>query len=63
MAKMDMESAIGSVMVSSESDLDGLTGYPSGTIAFTAGYKKMWQLDVDGTTWVDMLEAVSDNDG
>lgn len=62
MPKMDMEASIGSVLISSESALSDLTGYPPGTIAFTAGYKSMWQLDLDGETWVDMLEAV-DSDG
>lgn len=45
------------VMVEDEDDLTGLTGILNpGSIAFTAGYKEMWQLAADGT-WVDMLEA------
>jgi len=44
------------VLVGAESDLASLApyGYEPGTIAHTAGFKNMWQLDVDGT-WVDML--------
>ena len=37
------------VMVESESDLDNLVGYPPTTIAYTAGFGNMWQLDADGT--------------
>jgi hypothetical protein len=59
---MDMDNSIGTVMVSEENDLQILSAYPPGTIAFTPGYKKMWQLGLDGETWVDMLEAVTSND-
>ena len=38
-----------SVMVESSSDLANLTGYPPTTIAYTAGFGNMWQLDADGT--------------
>lgn len=37
------------VMVESEDQLEGLPDYRPGTIAFTAGFKKMWQLGADGT--------------
>lgn len=39
------------VEVSSQSDLSALTGVQPGSIAFTAGCKNAWQLDVDGSTW------------
>lgn len=52
--KIDMEASIGAVMVKDEGELANLSNYPYGTIAFTAGYKKMWQLDFDGT-WVSMV--------
>lgn len=48
------------VCVTSENDLDELTGYSPGSIAFTAGYKKIWQLGADGT-WVDLLESEDDS--
>lgn len=45
-----------SVMVSSADDLDVIPeDVPIGTIAFTAGYKKIWQKDVDGT-WATLVE-------
>ena len=40
-----------SVMVSGQADLASLTGYGPGTMAYTAGYKSMWQLSVSGE-WV-----------
>lgn len=52
--KIDMEASIGAVMVKDENSLPELKNYPYGTIAFTAGYKKMWQLDFDGT-WVSII--------
>ena len=42
------------VMVTSESDLSELPTYSAGTIAYTAGFKAMWQLDASGN-WVSML--------
>lgn len=47
------------IMVESESDLQTLTTSGEcapGTIAFTAGYKNMWQRSASGE-WVDLLEA------
>ena len=41
----------GSVMVTSESDLAQLEGYATGSIAYTAGFADMWQLNASGT-WV-----------
>lgn len=43
-----------SVLVTSEADLAGLPEYPAGTMAYTAGFKKMWQLDASGN-WVSMI--------
>lgn len=42
-----------SIMVESSSDLTGLVGYAPGSIAFTAGFGSMWQLDADGE-WVEV---------
>lgn len=44
-----------SVMVNDEFDLDGLIDiYTPGTVAYTAGFKKMWQLNAAGS-WVSVL--------
>ena len=44
-----------SVMVTAEADLAELPkDYPPGTVAYTAGFKAMWQLDSAGN-WVSML--------
>ena len=43
-----------SIMVESQSDLANLPTYPAGTMAYTAGYKALWQLDASGN-WVSML--------
>ena len=40
-----------SVMVTSSSDLANITGHAPGTIAYTAGFAKMWQLAANGS-WV-----------
>ena len=40
-----------SVMIESESDLPGLIDLCPGSIAYTAGFQSMWQLDASGT-WV-----------
>jgi hypothetical protein len=43
-----------SVMVTAQADLAELPDvYPPGTIAYTAGFKAMWQLGADGV-WVSM---------
>lgn len=41
------------ILVGSESDLDLLTNYEPGSIAYTAGFDSMWQLGVDGE-WVEI---------
>lgn len=44
-----------SVMVQNETDLNALTTlYTPGAIAYTAGFKAMWQLNAQGA-WVAML--------
>lgn len=43
-----------SVLIGSETDLSALEGYEPGALAHTAGWRKVWELDVDGTTWVEM---------
>lgn len=44
-----------SIMVTAEADLANLPDiYPPGTVAYTAGFKAMWQLDAD-MTWVSMM--------
>ncbi len=44
-----------SVMVSSENDLKELTKiYTPGTVAYTAGFKAMWQLNSD-SAWIPMM--------
>ena len=51
------------VMVGSSSDLSGLAGkVPVGSIAYTAGYGTMWQLDAAGS-WQEIdAEPESDDD-
>ena len=41
------------VMVDSESQLGDLEGYGPGTIAYTAGFEDMWQMDADGN-WTEI---------
>lgn len=43
-----------SILISSETDLNLLTSYSPGTIAFTAGFSSMWQKNVDGN-WETIL--------
>ena len=43
------------IMVGSEDDLDILTDYTPGSLAFTADLKNLWQLDASGT-WQAVLE-------
>ena len=42
------------VLVSAETDLANLPAYPAGTIAYTAGFQAMWQLDAAGE-WVSVI--------
>ena len=39
------------VMVTAEADLANLPEYPAGSMAYTAGFAKIWQLSAAGT-WV-----------
>lgn len=48
------------VMVRNKSDLDLLNDYRPGTIAYTAGFKNMWQADADGE-WQTIVEEVESN--
>lgn len=48
-----------SIMVASKSELDELECEPT-TVAYTAGYKNMWQLDASGT-WQTITEEAADN--
>lgn len=51
--KLIIGSKPSSVMVSSENDLTDLEGYVPGSIAYTAGFADMWQLDSDGN-WISL---------
>ena len=42
-----------SVMITAQSDLAQLDGYTPGSIAYTAGFASMWQLDASGN-WVEL---------
>lgn len=45
-----------SVLVGSSADLANIKeNYSPGVVAYTAGFTHMWQLDVDGTTWVSIV--------
>jgi hypothetical protein len=46
--------AVPSVLVESQSNLANLPPYPAGTIAYTAGFKAMWQLNAAGS-WISMI--------
>lgn len=46
------------VMVRNKADLDMLGSYRPGTIAYTAGFKNMWQLDAS-SEWQTIVEEVS----
>ncbi len=44
-----------SIMVTAQADLANLPDdYPPGTVAYTAGFKAMWQLDASGE-WISMM--------
>ena len=44
-----------SIMVESTDDLTALGTYPPGTIAYTPGYKAIYQLKGDRSAWVSLL--------
>ena len=44
-----------SILVNEQSELDALPkDYPPGTVAYTAGFKAMWQLGANGV-WVSLM--------
>lgn len=44
-----------SIMVTAQTDLANLPDdYPPGTVAYTAGFKAMWQLNAAGE-WISMM--------
>ena len=51
-----IKQATRNILVGSADDQDLLVGYTPGSYAHTAGWVKIWELDVDGTTWVSVLE-------
>ena len=51
---LEKDTPAASVLVTAESDLAGLPAYPAGTIAYTAGFKAMWQLSAAGE-WVSIM--------
>lgn len=54
--KIYKNSTAHSVLVTAKSDLSSLTAkYEPGTIAYTAGFGNMWQLDAAGT-WNAIIE-------
>jgi len=53
--KVVKESKVRSVMVTAKSDLANLKGYNPGDMAYTAGYKNIWQKKADGT-WEAIIE-------
>lgn len=44
----------GSYLVESQAKLASIPDAEPGDIAYTAGFKNMWQLDTDGSTWVSL---------
>lgn len=42
------------ILIESSEDLELLTSYDPGSIAFTAGYEHMWQKGADGT-WAQII--------
>ena len=51
--KVYRNAPIKTVLVGGASDLELLKGYEPGTVAYTAGFKKLWQLGTDDT-WTSM---------
>lgn len=49
-----------SIMVANQTELNALdtTGIEPGTLAYTAGYANMWQLDSDGA-WQTIVEEAA----
>lgn len=49
-----------SVFVGTPDELATLSGYQPGSIAYTAGFKKMWHLNIDANVWVGITEDTED---
>lgn len=47
------------ILVTSKADLDNLTGYKPGSVAYTAGFGNMWQLDASGE-WQTIIEETEE---
>ena len=50
------------ILVTSKADLDNLTGYHPGSVAYTAGFGNMWQLDANGE-WQAIIEETGTEGG
>ena len=55
------DSPIKFILITDESDLTDLSGYPIGSIAFTAGELGKWQLDASGD-WISFTPEDSSDD-
>lgn len=49
-----------SVFVGNPNELANLSGYQPGSIAYTAGFKKMWHLNIDANVWVGITADTAD---
>jgi len=49
----------GTYLVTNQTKLADIPDARPGDIAFTAGYGHIWQLDVDGTTWVELPKTAA----
>lgn len=50
-------SEAGTYLVTDETKLSLISDANPGDIAFTAGYARIWQLDTDSTTWVELPQS------
>lgn len=49
----------GMYLVADQTKLASIEGATPGDRAFTAGYRKVWQLAADGTTWVELPATIA----
>ena len=49
----------GTYLVTGQAKLASIPNANPGDIAFTAGYTQIWQLDTDGTTWVELPKTAA----
>lgn len=49
----------GAYLVDNQTKLALIPDARPGDVAFTAGYKKIWQLDTDGATWVEFSASTA----